>query len=632
LHPYTADSLYNLQWSLQNTGQHGGTIGADIHINDAWGITKGCPNIRIAVIDEGVDLTHPDLINNLVAGYDETGRGSNGGPQGDDAHGTNVAGIIAAQENAFGIVGVAPQCRIIPIRIAFNIWDGHEWIWSTTDQQIANAIYHAWHDARADVLNNSWGGGSPSTTITNAINNAITGGRNAWGSLVVFAAGNTNSSVQYPATLANVIAVGASCMCDTRKRSSRDQGQCNPGVSADPDGVSCDGETWWGSSYGSELDIVAPGVFIPSTDLQAAAGYNQLAGIAGNYYLRFNGTSAATPHVSGVLALILSVNPNLNQAQVRQILETNADKINGYTFSTQSGHPNGTWNNQVGYGRLNAYKSLYAAAIGFISGPPLVCSSGSTYSVNYPFPVNTIVWKCSSNIIYQSAPTQTSAIFKTNSSIAGTGWITATITPCASITFPVFSVWEGKFESTVVTGQAAVCPNSLYPYTAQVPGGHSPSYSYSWTYPSGWYNNGQVQNMINLQTPQYNMQYGAVRVSITNCNGTSGYSGITVYPGSCPHNLTLSPNPASDIVNVMVTPAQTSNTDSTSTVNAFQSANILPTTYKVTITDLMGTSYFNATKNTTSFALPVQSLPNGNYIITVDDGVNKGSAQLVVKH
>lgn len=113
--------------------------------------------------------------------------------------------------------------------------------------------------------------------------------------------------------------------------------------------------------------------------------------------------------------------------------------------------------------------------------------------------------------------------------------------------------WFGKFESTPVAGLSAVCPNSLYVYTANVPGGHSSSYSYSWTYPSGWYKYSQWSNNIHLQTPILlaNMTYGPVRVAVTNACGTSGYSGITAYPGyNCGGYYMVSPNPSSEYIEV----------------------------------------------------------------------------------
>jgi hypothetical protein len=143
----------------------------------------------------------------------------------------------------------------------------------------------------------------------------------------VFAAGNENGPVGYPATLSEVIAVSATSPCDERKSPS-----------------SCDGESWWGSSYGPEIDVSAPGVFHYSTDIMGAAGYS-----SGNYYSAFNGTSSACPVVAGVVALILSMNPTYTPDQVQSKLQDSADDLGPPGFD-----------NEFGYGRVNAYNAIGA--------------------------------------------------------------------------------------------------------------------------------------------------------------------------------------------------------------------------------------------------------------------------------
>ena len=305
----TSEPSFNQQWGLQNTGQHNGISGADINVCQAWDVTRGREVISVAVLDEGVDLNHPDLVNNLLPGFDATGNGSNGAPQDDDAHGTACAGIIAATgNNGIGISGVAPNCQIIPVRMIINgIIDSDEWA--------ADGINWAWQNG-ADILSNSWRFGTQSNLITTAINNAINNGRDGLGCPVLFAAGNFNSGVVYPASLPNTIAVGAMSMCNERKRSSSNSNNVNQGVSTDTQGTSCDGEDWWGSCFGNELDIVAPGVKILTTDISGQDGYES------GDYTDFNGTSSACPHAAGVMALILSVKSCLTQIDARRILET----------------------------------------------------------------------------------------------------------------------------------------------------------------------------------------------------------------------------------------------------------------------------------------------------------------------
>jgi subtilisin family serine protease len=344
----TNDPFLNYQWSLNNTGssiQYSGTVGCDMKVFNAWGISTGSTNIKVAIIDEGVDLVHPDLQANLLTGYDATGLGSGGAPSGNDAHGTACAGIVAGVgNNSTGIAGVAYNCKIIPVRIAYSDANDN---WVTSNASIGTAIDWAWQTAGADVLSNSWGGGSSSSLINDAITRAVTQGRGGLGAPVIFAAGNDNGAVSYPATLTNVIAVTAMSMCNQRKSTT-----------------SCDGETFWGSNYGTNTDISAPGVKIYTCDISGTSGYS-----TGNYTATFNGTSSACPNAAGVMALILSVNPNLTMASARQIIETTCDKVGGYTYSTNvSGQPNGTWSNDLGYGRVNAFAALQLAN-------PIVCTS-----------------------------------------------------------------------------------------------------------------------------------------------------------------------------------------------------------------------------------------------------------------
>ena len=334
--------------------------------------------VKIAVIDMGVDLTHPDLINNLLPGYDATDAyygGSDGGYGGngciiEDAHGTACAGIIAAEDNEIGIKGVAYNAKIIPIRIGYQAsFLAGSYCFEFThssDVWIIDGIHKAWHDFNADILSNSWCVEPPLNAIDDEILAALTFGRNSLGSVVIFASGNTNYNfiglmediVSYPACLQDVIAVGGISPCGERK--SR---------------YSCDYEGW-GSLYGTQLDVVAPGVLIATTDLQGGEGYNpklfQFEEMCDtipcdflnqDYTMWFSGTSAATPHVAGVAALVLSVNPTLTSYQVRDIIESTAQKVRPdlYDYQTTPGRTNGTWHEEMGYGLVDAYTAVNAA-------------------------------------------------------------------------------------------------------------------------------------------------------------------------------------------------------------------------------------------------------------------------------
>jgi hypothetical protein len=347
LQTQTNDQFYDYQWSIENTGsaiQYSGTVDADMDVDLAWATTTGSASISVAILDEGVDLTHPDLVGNMLAGYDATGLGSGGAPSGDDAHGTACAGIVAATaDNTIGVAGVAYSCKIVPVRIAYS--NGGSWVTSNT--WISNSINWAWNTGGADVLSNSWGGGSSSSLINTAITSARTSGRGGLGCPVLFSAGNGNGAVNYPANNNETIAVAAMSMCNERKSPS-----------------SCDGETWWGSDYGTNLDIAAPGVKIYTTDISGADGYN-----GGDYAPTFNGTSSACPNAAGVMALILSYDPTLTETQARNTIESTCTKVGGYTYTANvPGQPNGTWSNDLGYGCVNALNALNALSGGGGSG------------------------------------------------------------------------------------------------------------------------------------------------------------------------------------------------------------------------------------------------------------------------
>ena len=330
--------------------------GCDINAEDAWNITKGSSAIKVAVIDEGVQLTHPDLDANILPGFDaisNTTGATAGSPLGTNAaHGTNCAGIIAAEaDNGIGGSGVAPLCRIIPVNIA----QASGTFGSST--QLALGIDWAWQTGGADVLSNSWGGGSPSSLVRDAIVRATTLGRSRKGCVVVFSSGNSDGPVASPAIFDETIAVGAINMHNQRKAFN-----------------SSDGENFWGSNHGRRLDVVAPGVKIASTDITGTAGYS-----TGDYYNTFNGTSAAAPHVSGIAALVLSQYPTLTGQQVREVIEHSCTKVPGYSYADERDHANGKWNAETGYGMVNALKALQLGGTLNYCITPQIDAAGETH-------------------------------------------------------------------------------------------------------------------------------------------------------------------------------------------------------------------------------------------------------------
>lgn len=313
------------QWALYNDGTVG-VASADVDARAAWTVTRGRAAVRVAILDEGIDTAHVFLAAAVVAERDFVDNNPNARPDGDDAHGTACAGIVASRDDR--VSGLAPGVSLVAARIAKS--DAQQF-WIFDDFRTADAIDWCWDDARADVLSNSWGGGPPAPVITRAFARARTRGRGGKGAVIVIAAGNDQGPVSFPGTLDGVCTVGASNQWDKRKTRS-----------------SQDGEDWWGSNFGPALDLMAPGVAITTTDISGRRGYS-----TSQITRTFNGTSAATPYVAAAAGLMLSVNPKLREARVRELLRKSADPMS-YT----------RWHRFEGRGRLNAYSAVRAAQRG----------------------------------------------------------------------------------------------------------------------------------------------------------------------------------------------------------------------------------------------------------------------------
>src|SRR5262245_17891294 len=340
--------LLSYNWTNNNheTGSPVGTAGFDCNAHAAWDGTQGygSSSVLIAIIDSGVEVGHPDLVQ--VAGFDYGDNDSN--PDDNSSapgHGTACAGVAAASANSLGSAGAAPGCRIMPLKVANS---AGQMFFSS----IVNALTFA-ADNGANIISMSLGAAITSDPATD---NAIAYATSA-GCVILAATGNENkSTISYPAIHASVIGVGAASPCGERKRSSNLTSELNPGVSADPNGYTCDGERWWGSNYGSTtqnaagaVDLIAPTI-LPTTDISGAGGY-----AAGDYSNWFNGTSCATPYAAGVCALIESKNPTWTPTQVRnQLVNTCVD-----VTSVESG---AGWDRYAGYGMVNAQNAVGGGA------------------------------------------------------------------------------------------------------------------------------------------------------------------------------------------------------------------------------------------------------------------------------
>lgn len=292
------DPSFGSLWGLSNNGSQGGLLNADINIEPAWALGTAT-SIVTAVIDTGVDYTHPDLASNIWSntdevvgnGIDDDGNGfvddvrgwdfvnNDNDPMDDNGHGTHVAGTIGAVgNNGIGVTGVAWTASIMPLKFLDQSGSG-----SLSDA--IKAIQYARVNG-AKIINASWGGGGFSSALQSAISQFITSG-----GLFVAAAGNeaTNNDVtpSYPANYQGVISVGASTRTDTRARFS---------------------------NYGTSVDVFAPGQSILST-------------LPGNRYGSLSGTSMATPQVAGALALLWGQNPTLSATTISQALINSTDNV-----------------------------------------------------------------------------------------------------------------------------------------------------------------------------------------------------------------------------------------------------------------------------------------------------------------
>ncbi len=296
-----------------------------IRVRAAWKMTRGREDVRVAILDEGVDTLHEALRAAVFAQRDFIGeKGDSAMPDNDDAHGTNCAGVVLSRDAKYP--GIAPDCSLIAARIAVT-GDNRKWIMD--DYSTADAIDWC-RRSGADVLSNSWAGGEPSEAVSLAFGRARSQGRGGMGCVVCLCASNEGVEIPFPGDLRGYVTVGASNHLDQRKTFS-----------------SADGEDGWASCFGPSLSLLAPGVFIRATDIEGTAGEDP-----GDFFASFNGTSAATPHVAATAALMLSINPGLSAPTVRDLLGQTAKPI-----GKQKG-----WNERFGHGRLDVAKAVSAAA------------------------------------------------------------------------------------------------------------------------------------------------------------------------------------------------------------------------------------------------------------------------------
>lgn len=315
------DDNYDRQWGLNNDGTFnlGPTpkAGADIEMQKAWDISTGSEDIIVAILDSGLKLDHPEFEGRLWTnasgnhGVDYANDDMN--PSDDQGHGTNVASIVGSNgNNDEAFAGVDWNAKLMILKILDSENFGFYSWW-------AEAIYFA-ADNGARVMNMSVGGAGYSAVMEDAINYASNKG-----CIIVACMMNENNDVSYyPAAYENTIAVGATSADDTR----------------------ADAFPWnssKGSNYGEHIDISAPGNFIYGLSSSSNSSVSSF----------WSGTSQATPYVTGVVSLLLSLDPDLTLASVRSILANSAEDQVGRANEDIAG-----FDQYHGHGRLNAFEAL----------------------------------------------------------------------------------------------------------------------------------------------------------------------------------------------------------------------------------------------------------------------------------
>lgn len=354
----TLSSMPGVEWAEPNLyGGHTLSMDPDrpnqlhlnvIEIEDAWAINQGNPSVVVAILDEGIDIDHPDLSANIWVNPNESLDGSDNDGNGfvDDfngwnfinnnndvrptgagplnAHGTATAGVIAARkDNGIGVVGVAPQCRIIGLRL----FDGGGY---AGNFNAAEAIRYA--ARHATVANASWGGGPPSSDIIDAIDQSILNGRGGKGLPIFFASGNSGGPpLDFPSSYAWSVSVGESNTALNKIDLRHEE-----------------------SNFSEALTLIAP-LANYTTDISGVGGFDNPNP---DYTSEFGGTSSSAPVATGIAALLLSVHPQLTGVEtVLKLIETADNPIGGIVHSDRFGK-----NLENGYGRVNASRAVRTGA------------------------------------------------------------------------------------------------------------------------------------------------------------------------------------------------------------------------------------------------------------------------------
>ncbi len=306
---------------------------ADINVIEAWKSSYG-KGVYVAVIDDGVDVNHEDIKDNLYKAYNADEKNNDVSNKSDNedtaSHGNTCAGFITSSINAKGTVGVAPSAKLIAIKLV-----------SSLDSTTIEAFEYAKNNG-AKVISCSWGTEQVSDALVAELKSLYEAGIT-----VVFASGNDHKNLDE----------------DGLNDESEVKWVIGVGSSAENNDVA---EGY--SNYGVNIDVIAPGgdasnsIGILCLDDSGAQGSKDNYGLVSEDYHFGNGTSYSTPIVAGVVALMYSVNPNITPKQVRDILISTTDKIGGIKANyINNSIENQTFDEQRAYGKINAGRAIAAA-------------------------------------------------------------------------------------------------------------------------------------------------------------------------------------------------------------------------------------------------------------------------------
>lgn len=368
-----SDNLYSDQWHLYHEGGVQLAENSHIHVEEAWEMTRGERSIVVAIADDSVDMNHIDFSGEgkIVAPRDFKGRDFEPLPESsDDNHGTSCAGVAVAEENGQGVVGVAPGCALMPLRMTGYL----------DDDSIEDMFEWAMNQG-ASVISCSWGPSALNFPLSsrqkNLFSRVATQGRNGKGCVIVFAAGNANRPIN--GTVDEKGWPGNSPSGPTRWLD---------GYAADPHVIAVAATNSYGkksaySNWGKEISVCAPsnnghpgigysityprittpilGRGVVTTDRVGPSGYS-----TSDYTFDFGGTSSACPTVAGVVGLVLSANPELTAQEVKEVLQQTADKIFDDQVDPQLGLAYGDYDENghsqwFGYGKVNAARAVAEA-------------------------------------------------------------------------------------------------------------------------------------------------------------------------------------------------------------------------------------------------------------------------------